>query len=344
MILTGMTEKLRFPLIIAVIIILNSCYPASLIETDVLNPAKKTFDSDIYRIGVVSRMDLDVKRTSGRIDDEAKNAFKRDSSMLKDAVLGLLDGLAESPRFEAYTIEHPRVLSGGQSALDRPFQWNLVDKLARKDTLDLVISLTAANFKDTVLRSAQKEGSQLEKKVYSSGYSEAYILFPHLYWRIYDLRNRDVSNFVQIDTLVYRAGPNQGYPARKTTVMYLSDAIGDAGYEYSRILAPYWTTLERVWYPTGDYYFNKASELANEGKWLEAIEIWRELANSDNSRVASRASLNMAVASEMLDKIDIAISWAEKSMELGSDYYPELYLKSLKYRKEQREILDKQMK
>ena len=348
-----MINKGKYLIIIGITLFLSSCYTASLIETDILNPAERAVSQYIYRVGVVSRMDLDVKRNGGRIIRKARIVFERDSMMLKNAVLGLLDGLAESPRFDAYKIDGKRILSGGDSNLGRPLSRSLIDTLAAKDELDLIISLTAANFEDTVilqknLRSARpedlKRDSILLRDLFKNGYNEAYVLFPHLYWRWYHVKTGEVEKYVQIDTLFYPPGPNRGYPSNSTTIEYLFDAIGDCGYNYSRVFAPYWTTRERVWFPSGDADFNRAGKLANEGKWLEASEIWNKLAYSENQRIAARASLNMAVASEMLDKIDIAIVWAERAIEIGPDYYPEYYLKALKDRKKQISLLDDQMK
>ena len=62
-------------------------------------------------------MDMD-KITSIERNDRVKNiAFGRDSILLKNATLGLLDGLSESPRFEAYYITPKRILSGQYASL-----------------------------------------------------------------------------------------------------------------------------------------------------------------------------------------------------------------------------------
>ncbi len=348
-----MTGKIKYCLIVGISTLLSACYTVSTIETEVLNPAEKAFPSDIYNVGVLSRMDVTLKNYSDKIDKETKIAFERDSMILNNAIVGLLDGLAESPRFEAFAIKPPRVLGGERSDLSNELSWGLIESLAQKDGLDMIISLTAANFEDTVWRRKDRNNENLPlifrgdsdflKEITSSGYSEAYIMFPHLYWRIYDLRNKTVEKFVQIDTLYYPPGPNDGYPSGKVIINYLYENLGDAGYKYSKIIAPYWTTEGRAWYPVGDIYFIEAGELAENGNWAEASEIWRKFAYSENRKLAAKASFNMAVASEMLDKIDLAIEWAQRAEDLGLDYYPKYYLKTLKKRQKQRALLDSQM-
>ncbi len=348
-----MINKIKYCLIVGISVLLSSCYTVSTIETEVLNPAEKSFPYDVYNVGVLSRMDVTLKSNTGKINKETKFAFERDSMILNNAIIGLLDGLAESPRFEVFAMNPPRVLGGDRSDLNNELSWGLLESLAQKDSLDMIISLTAANFEDTVWRRKDLNNdnfplifrgeSDLLKEINNSGYNEAYIMFPHLYWRIYDLRNKSIEKFVQVDTLFYTPGPNNGYPSSRAIINYLYENLGDAGYKYSKILAPYWTTEGRAWYPVGDSYFLEAAEMANNGNWTDASKIWRKYAYSKNSKTASKASLNMAVASEMLDKIDIAIEWAKRSKELGLKYYPENYLKTLIKRQKERVLLDSQM-
>lgn len=354
-----MIRKITYNIIIlAVAILLNSCYTVSTMTTEVLNPAKKEFPQDIYRVGVVSRMDMEVIRNTGKIDKQEKLLFERDSAILKNAVLGLLDGLAESPRFDAYRPYPTRTLQGGAASLSKPVSWRQVNSIAKKDSLDMLICLTAANFTDTVHRPAElfKDDPPHVFSTMNDGKNDivrddmknsnaiSYIMFPHLYWRLYDIRRSEVSEFIQIDTLIYEPGPYKGYPSKENTIRIFTQALGKMGYTYSSTLAPYWTEEERAWFVEGDYYLRKAGSLARAGNWTEASEIWRKLAYTDNNRIAARASFNMALAAELDDMLELAIEWLERATELGLGYYPEQYRMILEKRQKEKIILDNQMK
>ncbi len=276
------------------------------------------------------------KRTRLERNDKVRLiAFERDSILLKNATLGLLDGLSESPRFEAYYISPKRILSGQETSLSRPLNWARVNRLAKKDSLDLLISLDAANFEDTVYRRGDTKHTDLPK---------SYIIFPHLYWRFYNIRSKQVEQMVFVDTLYFPAGPKNGYPTKEKTLKLYYESLGDAGYRYSQRLAPFWKTEARAWYPIGDMYFVKAAELANDGNWKDASEIWRKMAYLDKRKVASKASFNMAVSAEMQDRLDLALMWVERAEELGLDFYPKHYKEILEERIKSRKILDTQMK
>ncbi len=278
-------------------------------------------------------MDLEYKRTDGLIDLQSTLAFKRDSSLLKSGVLGLLDGLAESPRFEAFEIKSPRVLYGSNSDLEKSLSWDLVGKLAQKDSLDMLISLTSANFTDTIMNFEFREG-----------FSISYVLYPRVYWRLYNLRERKITQYIYKDTLAYLTGINNSYPPISKIIKNFNNALGVAGYAFSRELAPFWELEERDWFPSGNNSMDMAGKLAGDGQWAEASEIWRELAYSNNRSQAAKASFNMAVASEMMDRLDLGIEWLNRSKQLGLGYYTYFYRKILEQRQKLQPLLEFQMK
>ncbi|MCH7535235.1 MAG: hypothetical protein IH948_05750, partial [Bacteroidetes bacterium] len=62
---------------------------------------------------------------------------------------------------------------------------------------------------------------------------------------------------------------------------------------------------------------NRQMELARyyaeNGYWIEAAEIWSEVAESDKSKyLRRRSAFNMVVACEILERRDLAKEWAEE--------------------------------
>lgn len=59
---------------------------------------------------------------------------------------------------------------------------------------------------------------------------------------------------------------------------------------------------------------------ALEGDWESAALIWNQLANSGTGTACAKAAYNMVIACEMLNRRDMAIKWAKKTVD---DYkYP----------------------
>jgi len=55
----------------------------------------------------------------------------------------------------------------------------------------------------------------------------------------------------------------------------------------------------------------RAKYLAMNHDWYGAAEIWSVLANSKNRAVAGKATYNMVLACEMMNRRDLAIEWAK---------------------------------
>lgn len=53
---------------------------------------------------------------------------------------------------------------------------------------------------------------------------------------------------------------------------------------------------------------------ALEGNWEKAALIWNQLANSGTNIVCAKAAFNMVIACEMLNRRDMAIKWAQKTV------------------------------
>ena len=57
----------------------------------------------------------------------------------------------------------------------------------------------------------------------------------------------------------------------------------------------------------------RAKYMAMNDNWYGAAEIWSVLATSNNSTIAGKATYNMVLACEMMDRRDLAIRWAKKA-------------------------------
>ena len=55
----------------------------------------------------------------------------------------------------------------------------------------------------------------------------------------------------------------------------------------------------------------KASKNVKSNQWDDAINIWKDMANIKDKKIASKASY-MALASEIKGYLDAAIDWAKK--------------------------------
>ena len=99
------------------------------------------------------------------------------------------------------------------------------------------------------------------------------------------------------------------------------------------------------WLPEVDEISNayKAfTDLRKQGDWDAAINIWRDLVNNPDEKIARRSAYNMAIASEIKGGLDTAIEWANKAQKLGEKKAYN-YINILQRRKMDEEKLKQQL-
>ena len=139
----------------------------------------------------------------------------------------------------------------------------------------------------------------------------------HYSWTAYDLNSKKlVFHFSRGDTISWSHGPEYKKPAmkklppRRDAVLNAADI---AGCNTAEFLVPHWKTVQRMIYNLGHPELQAAKQLVEQGKWLEAAEVWKRHVDSKNKTIEAACKYNMAVASEMNDKIDLALNWVVDS-------------------------------
>ncbi len=78
-----------------------------------------------------------------------------------------------------------------------------------------------------------------------------------------------------------------------------------------------WIKVSRTYYTGKSDDLKLAKSYVKKGDWDAAIEIWKDLVNSSDEKIARRSAFNMAIASEIKGGLDTAIEWAKKAQKLG---------------------------
>jgi len=124
-------------------------------------------------------------------------------------------------------------------------------------------------------------------------------------------------------------------------------AVKDAGYfagkQYAARISPTWIWVSRHYFVKGNDDFKDAEYKVKARRWEDAAEIWKKYVNDPDMKIAGRACYNMALASEIFGKFDIALDWAQKAY---ADYHlrdAQRYIDILQNRIREAERLNKQM-
>lgn len=171
------------------------------------------------------------------------------------------------------------------------------------------------------------------------------------YWNFYDLHQQKyLYSYHRADTITWQEhinewGKKEFLPSTHDAVLNAADISGTKFADY---LIPHWVTVQRMYYTSNHVEFKKTMPLIEDGKWLEAIKIWKANLNNPNKSIVAKCKFNMALACEMQGNLDAALEWAVESYHVLGQKNPVHakncmdYIKIISQRRMDKRLLDKQ--
>lgn len=167
------------------------------------------------------------------------------------------------------------------------------------------------------------------------------------YWSVYDyIEKKKLDAYLYHDTLYWEsssyleseAGSN--LPSAERAIR---ETVYFAAADYADRILPGWQRETRYYFISGNKDFKIAAELAKDGEWDRASEIWEKYVNNIDKEIASRAAFNLALASEINGRYIKAIGWAERSNLIKPKKRTLYYINRLKKRQAQFEKIQEQI-
>lgn len=308
----------HFTFLPAITIFLTSCMAS--FNTSVMQPADMTLPDYIKTIAVVERIKPAENRKAINIIEGVLTGegIYNDREASGNCLMGFKNKMSAVDRF---TVKIPTGLDlrgTGTGKFPTPLQSAEIEKIAQENNVDalLVLELLDSDY-------------ILEQLTVTAG------------WRLYDVKKKSM-----IDE--HRSVKRTYYPSNGSIVNYSfrMKAVRDAGFflgaDYAARISPNWVTIQRSYYKTKSSKFKTAHHLASVRNWAKASELWKEETANPNKKIAGRACYNMALASEMMGQLDLAVEWANKAVSEGNNKAP-YYLHQLQLRQANSAKLKQQM-
>lgn len=315
-----------------------SCSTYEPIQIQVLKPAYVKISKDINKVILINYAVYNKSSFTNKTG-VTKQFENIDSIRTNEYFNGLNNVLNNSPRFEIEN-DNPIFLSKlNYNERFKSLDWLTIEKLCNDSNADAAIVLESFQ----VLYSSKVPIFYNEDKGRLQGTLE---LDNSSLWKIYIPSQHKVEdNFLLLDTLFWDGFGDYDYQVLGQ-LPDINDAILQscyyAGEKYGERIAQTWETKKRYLIYCNNKDFITAYNLATQDKWEDAIELWRKFPYGKRKRLAAFASYNLAVASETLDHIDLALEWASKSYLLNKNPFVENYIKILEKRKSEIDIVEKQ--
>jgi len=235
--------------------------------------------------------------------------------------------LDDSPRFD-YKIIESKELEVDDFSQELDFlEWEQILKLCNEQEVDAMAVLRQVDSYDPYFL--------FEESTFS--FSFAYFIYIHNSWRIYDPQTMKIldeyeyvdTTYQEINENIFEMMLSSGSPDRESEVKRASYW---AGILYGSRITPLWEDVYREYYRWGNEISQRAAIFVENDNWLGAATAWNSETENKNKKIAAKACFNMALASEVMDNLEMANYWAERSQAIQFNKDTQVYLVTLRNR------------
>ncbi len=324
-------KRIFFFILLIFFVFIVACTPYKKISTETIEPARINVPAEVNKIGFM------FSEPTGKFAVDNTNKLKLQIN--EELKRGIADIAAASPRFRLSSLH---VLNDSELTKNVPenqYPKRKINRMAN-DSLDAIIVLHSFHLKDS-----------LDEEIVFDNRNYYYYLFnlkSKALWRFYVPTSKD---FV-IDVFNYSekfAWESIDYTKQKALnkLPDYSKTYHQAAYwtavDYLKRIAPLWKSEERIIFDRGNKLFKQAYEAFQNKNWEKAILLWKKNKGHEDNELSSRALHNIAVTSELMGRIDIALTWAKKSYKVKPKPRTKEYIQRLKERQSDVKKLEKQM-
>jgi hypothetical protein len=320
----------------------------------VLQPAEMKLPDHISKVATIDRSKPSkgfVNVLEGLFTGEAINQDRRGR---ENALDGLTYSLTRTPRFE---VKPTDVIYEGSSAggsMAPPLPWPEIDRICNNYGADAVLAIESYD-SDIFSNSSSYEEKYKDKegveRVRVRWRADAEVGV-RIGWRFYDPKNKIIlDEFTAFANDRFSATGNSRQQALNNLpdLAYRTfDVSRAAGELYGMRVAPVWVNVGRTFFTKGKKGYKEdmkqAARYANSGAWERAAGVWSDLVASADTKTAGRAAHNMAVASEVSGKLDLALEWANKAYQDFNNKASREYIYILEQRMNDERKVDYQLK
>lgn len=310
----------------------------------VLQPAQLTVPEHINTIALLDRSKPSKGWANVLEGILTGEAISQDRRSRQEAMNGLTNALTRTPRFQ---IKNTGIEMEGSKAgvnLPRPLDWSEVERICHDYHADALVALESfdSDNNTSTRQQVNKHKDKKGKEYTEISYNARLRTSARIGWRTYDPQNKIIfDEYVTEDHLersAYGDTERSAISNLPSQISLTRDVAFNVGIEYGARIAPIYVNVTRNYYNSAKGYKEQMKQAARyfEARKLdEATNIWKKIiaeGKKTNPKAAGRAAYNMAVASEVNGRLDIALDWAQIAWNDYANKKARQYINILKQR------------
>lgn len=311
-------NKIYFICVIMLGTMLYSCQTVNQISIDYLVPASVNFPTQIKRVGVINN----VSEVPGRIKEDAmidsiflsKTNGNLEKYVLNGDAVVATEALAKYIAAENY-FDEVIICDSALQVSGTPKQDNMtmeaVNGLIRDLDVDMLISLEQLRI------NVQRQAFQISGMGYFGTTSAK--IYPNI--SLYVPNRQKPMIMINGNDSIFWEGlePTQAFARSKVAPdqLLIAEASEFAGSIPIKHMTPHWETAARFLYTSGSPEMRDAAFFTQNNKWDRALPLWEKVYETREGRKKARAASNISLYYEINDKLEEAVEWGEKALELA---------------------------
>lgn len=328
----------------------SSCTSMLYTSLDVLKPAKVTFDPGTNNLLIINntvKQPDDYGHKTEFYNEKTKNIRQKADSLPLFCLNVVYEELANKEFFNTVQLHENSVNNKSDFFTIYPVSTDSINALCKKYGANVVLSLDRLKANDKITELFFDD---------TRSYYMALVARYESQWSIHYPGKDNYEKITFRDTIYWDAESYQRQKAL-SELPARSDALVDGalyvGQNSIKRFVPYWDKSDRYFFNTSNKYMKQGMDSLYVKNWEAAISIWEKAMDKSGRGLKAKLSNNIAVAYEITGDIDKAIEYAKKayeyfesgSMLLNDKYFTWAinYLKELSQRKNEIELIDKQL-
>jgi hypothetical protein len=262
-----------------------------------------------------------------------------------ESVRGLSDELLNNTRFnEVKTLNDINFRTSALTDFPTPLTWEIVGQICSETKTDALFSLEKFDTDTHLNYSTRKVDVKTPLGSIPGIEHQANMeTLVKTGWRIYDPASKRILDEYIYNESINFSGRGINPLLAAAALVGRKDAVNQvsnkAGHGYAMRIIPIRLRVMRDYYVKGTNNFKIARRKAQVGKWDEAGQLWEKETNNSSSRIAGRASYNMAIINEINGDLDSALKWAQKSYEDTNNKLALRYVRIIENRRYKNDVL-----
>lgn len=310
------------------VFLLPSCSPyVNVVDIQTLNPSTATFTFAGKNVAIMGNLFY---------DDAQGKAYIHDSTLVAEAVIGIKEQLQQSPIFENYEIPVYYTYTADTSLATAVLSIEDIAGLTKDMSVEMIISVEYVG-----IDGEETGGSTLEHKMMYGGLFRVYEAGVEKPYSSYYFRSTEPESVMMFS--------ENGVPILSTATEAKASLARQIGTSYAFYIAPYWESVQRVYYigPDDEYgNISRGEKFADKGDWVKAMECWNKTISTSTKKMqVAMAAYNMAVGCEMMGDLNLAQDWLVYCKKQNiSKVNPSSYIRIIEGRIQDKKNLDEKFK